>query len=69
MTVCDPCCAGGLLGRLQAKAVHRLLGVAVQLVRVEIADVTLRYVQVCGLATLLVAEAHLAGCALVGQQR
>lgn len=48
---------------------HRLLGVAVQLVRVEIADVTLRYVQVCGLATLLVAEAHLAGCALVGQQR
>ncbi len=47
---CCCCCAlwraGGLLGRLQAKAVQRLLGVAVQLVRVEIADVTLRYVQV-----------------------
>lgn len=47
------CLAGGLLGRLQAKAVQRLLGVAVQLVRVEIADVTLRYVQVCRAAAFL----------------
>ena len=38
--------AGGLLGRLQARALQRVLGVAVQLVRLEVQDVTLRYVQV-----------------------
>lgn len=41
-----PVHADGLLGRLQAKAVQRLLAVAVQYVRVEVADVCLRYVQV-----------------------
>ena len=35
-----------LLGRVQAKAVSRLLGVAVQLVRLEVSDVSFRYLQV-----------------------
>lgn len=41
----DPA-AGGMLGRLQARALQRLLAVAVQYVRLEVTDVELKYVQV-----------------------
>lgn len=41
----DPA-SGGVLGRLQARALQRLLAVGVQYVRLEVADVELKYVQV-----------------------
>jgi hypothetical protein len=45
--LCLPSClAGGLLGRLQAKALQRILAVAVQCVRLEVADVAVKYIQV-----------------------
>ena len=37
--------SAGVLGRLQARALQRLLAVAVQYVRVEVADVEVQYVQ------------------------
>lgn len=41
----DPASAG-MLGRLQARALQRLLAVGVQCMRLEVADVELKYVQV-----------------------
>jgi hypothetical protein len=39
-------CAGGLLGRLQARVLQRLLAVGVQYVLVEVAEVEVKYCQV-----------------------